>query len=237
LQSIDNTGLTSLKRACAILWWIGREDPTVGISTGEICKIIESTGHPKQNVSRLANQLSKAKKMATRVPGQNAWRLHPNGRKKLDAIYEPIVDVPKKPIQTNSVLPKNLFSGTRGYIEKTVFQINASYDSGLFDCCAVMCRRLLETLIIELYESVDRQADIKASDNNFLMFADLLSILEQNQSFNLSRNGLQGLRDFKKLGDLSAHNRRFNARREDVDRIRDGIRVASEELLHLAKLI
>jgi hypothetical protein len=68
------------------------------------------------------------------------------------------------------------------------------------------------------------------------MFADLLRIFEGDSAFNISRNGAQGLRDFKKLGDLSAHNRRFNAGRNDIDRVRDGIRVAAEELLHIAKL-
>ena len=47
---------------------------------------------------------------------------------------------------------------------------------------------------------------------------------------------MKGLRDFKNLGDLSAHNRRFNARKEDIDRVRDGLRVIVEELVHLANL-
>ena len=39
-------------------------------------------------------------------------------------------------------------------MEKVLSQINGSYDCALFDCTAVMCRRLLETLIIEAYEAV-----------------------------------------------------------------------------------
>lgn len=237
LQLIDNAYLTAPRRACAILWWAGRENPTVGIPTSDICKIIENAGHPKQNISRLSVQLSKMKKIVSRVPGQNAWRLHPNGRKKLDEIYEPLIKTPRRPQETSSILSKALFAGTRGYIEKIVFQINASYDGGLFDCCAVMCRRLLETLIIELYESVSRATDIHANNGNFFMFSELLHVLESDSAFNISRNGLQGLHDFKKLGDLSAHNRRFNAIREDNDRVQNGMRIASEELLHMAKLI
>jgi len=68
------------------------------------------------------------------------------------------------------------------------------------------------------------------------MFAGLLAHLEADVTFNLGRNALRGLKDFKKLGDLSAHNRRFNADRDDIDRVRDDLRVAAEELLHLAKL-
>jgi hypothetical protein len=68
------------------------------------------------------------------------------------------------------------------------------------------------------------------------MLNKLSTLFENDKAFNLGRNGLKGLRDFKTLGDLSAHNRRFNAHKEDIDRVRDGLRVAVEELAHLAKL-
>jgi hypothetical protein len=69
---------------------------------------------------------------------------------------------------SDSILPRELFANTRAYIERVVSQINGSYDHGFYDCCAVMCRRLVETLIIEVYESRARARDIKATDDNFL---------------------------------------------------------------------
>ena len=235
LSSIDNDELSYADRARALLWLTGRADGQ-GMSIPEICKVIEAVGHPRQNPSRLKQQLSADKKRVSRVPGQKGWRLHPRGRAELDLIYGPLIGAPRRPAETASVLPDALFVGTRGYLSKVVFQINASYDATLYDCTAVMCRRLLETLIIEVYEAASRANNIKNRDGNFFMFADLLRIFEGDLAFNISRNGAQGLRDFKKLGDLSAHNRRFNAGRNDIDRVRDGIRVAAEELLHMAKL-
>jgi hypothetical protein len=99
-----------------------------------------------------------------------------------------------------------------------------------------MCRRLLETLIIETYESLGRSLEIKGSDGQFMMLNGLITFLEREKSFNLGRSAMKGLKDFKQLGDLSAHNRRFNALRNDIDRVRDGLRIASEELLHLSGL-
>jgi len=236
IKNVDKPNMSTLERAYAILWWAGREDNTIGMSTNEICKVIESAGHPKQNVSRINTQLLKDK-LVCKVPGKEQWRLKVHPRIQLDEKYEQAISIPKKLKPTDSVLPRALFNNTRGYIEKVVFQINGSYDSGLFDCCAVMCRRLLETLIIEVYESVNRTGDIKNNDGHFFMFSDLLKVFEKDGNLNPSRNTKQALSDFKKLGDLSAHNRRFNARKEDIDRIRDGIRTASEELLHLSKII
>jgi len=59
---------------------------------------------------------------------------------------------------------------------------------------------------------------------------------QRSGSIHLGRNAAKGLKDFKQLGDQSAHNRRFNANANDIDRVRDGLRVAAEELLHLAGL-
>jgi hypothetical protein len=207
------------------------------MSTAAICEIIEKTGHPKQNVTRLDLQLSNDKKSVARVPGSKAWRLHPRGRLELDQLYGSLIQAPRIPRQSDSILVRNLFAGTRGYIEKVVRQANASYDIGLYDCCAVMCRRLIETLIIEVYEHVGRSNEIKSLDGHFFMLADLLRAVTKDVAFNLSRNTQRGLEEFKRLGDLSAHNRRFNAQKSDIDKIQAGLRISTEELLHLAGLI
>ncbi|HMG77477.1 MAG TPA: hypothetical protein VK591_02275, partial [Xanthobacteraceae bacterium] len=147
---------------------------------------------------------------------------------KLDA---PVIARP-----SDSVFPRELFSNTRGYIEKIVHQINGSYDYSFYDCCAVMCRRLGETLIIEIYESQGRAKEIKGPDDNFLMLSGLLGVLNKDRSINLGRNAKRGLESLKDLGDKSAHNRRFNARQPDIDSVKSDLRTAAEELLHLAKL-
>jgi hypothetical protein len=130
----------------------------------------------------------------------------------------------------------SLFVCTRKYIERVVQQVNKAYDAELWDCSAVMCRRLLETLIIETYEGLGRSNEIKGADSQFLMLNGLISFLEKETAFSLGRNAMKGLRDFKQLGDQSAHNRRFNACRNDIDRVRDGLRIATEELLHISGL-
>jgi hypothetical protein len=48
-----------------------------------------------------------------------------------------------------------------------------------------MCRRLGETLSIEVYESQGRAKDIKGADDNFLMFSGLLSVLGKDKAIHL----------------------------------------------------
>lgn len=233
LNALSDPRVTNHERAIALLWWHGLEDQAVALSAAELARQMEEAGYATQNVSRLKRGLERDRRTAKGKAG--AFRVRVDARGALDAEYLALVD--RRPVpKSNSILPTDLFAGTRGYIEKVVAQINASFDFGLYDCCAVMCRRLLETLIIEAYEAKGRAEELKDKDGHFKMFSGLLSIVESDASLSLSRNANQGLKDFKRLGDLSAHNRRFNARDDDITRVRDGIRVASEELLQIAGL-
>jgi hypothetical protein len=232
--AIDTDEHKAIDRAINLLWFVGRVDVGIGASARELCDVMARNGHPKQNVSRMDEALGSDRRTAKAVAG--SWRLVPKSRRDLDAKFATIVTAPKRVAVTDAVLPHELFKGSRGYLEDVVRQVNASYEYGLYDCCAVMCRRLLETLLIEVYEAGNRSGEIKGADGNFIMFASLLAFFEKDSTMNASRNAIKGLRDFKQLGDLSAHNRRFNAHKNDIDRIRDGLRIAAGELLVMSGL-
>jgi hypothetical protein len=231
LGALHEQNVPIYERAVGLLWWTGRVDPTAGLTARAICEKLEATGLPKQNASRLNGKLVSDRR-TSKATSNGERRLHPRARLDLNDTYKSFL-VPKPVRDTSSVLPTALVEA-RGYMVKVVTQLNASYDAQLYDCCAVMCRRTLETLIIEVYEHVGRADEIKSSDGHFLMFSGLLGVVEHDKKLSVGRNAMQGLRDFKRLGDLSAHNRRFNARQDDIDRVRDGLRVAVEELAHLA---
>lgn len=224
---------SNVDRAVALLWWYGLDDADASRSAVELAREVEAAGYGQQNATRLREALERDSRTAKTRDGK--FRIRASSRGALDEKFSRYLQT--KPVRrSNSVLPLELVVGTRQYIERVVLQLNASYDASLFDCCAVMCRRLLETLIIEVYEALGRSEELKGADGHFMMFSGLLSKVESDKSINLGRNTMQGLKDFKKLGDLSAHNRRFNARQDDIDRVRDGLRVATEELLNLAGL-
>jgi hypothetical protein len=127
--------------------------------------------------------------------------------------------------------------GTRGYIERVVNQVNGCYEKGWFDGCAVMMRRLIETLIIESFETYGISAKIKdPKTGEFLYLKDLIDRVVQEPSWNLGRGAKQSLSRLKNVGDQSAHSRRYNATREDIDKITNDFRIVCQELLYLAKL-
>src|SRR5229473_1931995 len=104
------------------------------------------------------------------------------------------------------ILPHAMVRGTRGYIERVVFQINGCYEKGWFDGCAVMMRRLIETLIIECFEEhgiAEKIKDTRTGD--FLYLKELIDKALQETAWNLGRNTKQALPKLKNVGDQSAH--------------------------------
>jgi hypothetical protein len=138
--------------------------------------------------------------------------------------------------ETEQVLPHSIVRGTRDYIEKIVFQINGSYENSWFDCCAVMIRRLIETLIIETFEYHKLAHKIKNPSGDFYYLKDLIDLTLAETSWNLGRNSKQALPRLKDIGDRSAHSRRFIAHRRDIDRVIDALRIVVQELIYLSRL-
>jgi len=138
--------------------------------------------------------------------------------------------------ESEQVLAFSLVRGTRGYIEKIVNQVNGCYEKGWFDACAVMIRRLLETLVVEAFEHYGIANNIKNSNGDFFYLSDLINRTLAETTWNLSRNTKSALPRLKNIGDLSAHSRRFIAHRDDIEKIKDDLRVVTQELVYLSGL-
>ena len=134
------------------------------------------------------------------------------------------------------VIPISIVRNTRGYIEKVANQVNGCYEKGWFDACAVMIRRLVETLIIEAFEKYKLDNKIKTTQGDFFYLNDLIDSALNETSWNLSRNSKRALPKLKKVGDLSAHSRRYNAHLKDLEKLIDEIRVVVQEFVYLSGL-
>ena len=137
---------------------------------------------------------------------------------------------------TQRVIAMSVVRGTRGYIERVANQINGCYERGWFDGCAVMIRRLLETLIIEVFEHHHISENMKGSNGDFLFLGDLIGRTLADPRWNLGRNAKNALPKLKDIGDKSAHSRRYNAHKADIDRVIDDVRTVIQELVYLAGL-
>ncbi len=143
------------------------------------------------------------------------------------------------PSRHEMVLAKSLVKGTRGYIEIVTNQINSTYENGSYDACAVMIRRLVETLIIEVFEHHNIVGKIKDHKDDFMPLGELVTYTLNEPKLNFDRSvkaSLKALPNLKWLGDLSAHNWRFNAHRSDIDQIKPALRIIVQVLIYAAGL-
>jgi len=139
---------------------------------------------------------------------------------------------------TEDLFPLSILSqATRGYLVTVGRQMNGCCSAGWHDACLVMMRRLLEISIIEAFEAKGISEQIKDPNGNYRHLSDLIECAMSGKAMNLSRNTRRALPELRELGHMSAHGRYFNARREDVDRIRRPCRVVIEEFLHHAGLV
>lgn len=136
----------------------------------------------------------------------------------------------------HAILPFAFVRNTRGYIERVTHQINGTYSNGWYDSCAVMIRRLVETLIIETFEYHNISSSIKGPSGDFFYLSDLITRTLTETTWNLGRNTKQALPKLKDIGDKSAHSRRYLSGRNDIDKIIDDLRVVVQELIFLANL-
>lgn len=228
-EEIHELGITD--RLVAQLWWHHHHSADATLFSTLVAEDKEA-GYPAINSSRARNNLRADKRTISSDQGKT-FKLQVRAVKALDAQYLSLIESRPLP-KSDTLFEDRAFQNTRGYIENVIKQINLSYDYRLYDCCAVMIRRLLETLIIEVYEKLGRAEELKNKDGNFMMFSGLLSFLKADAGINLGRQTVDGLEGFKRIADSSAHNRRFNASKKNIDDKMDGVKLAVVELRQMA---
>lgn len=178
----------------------------------------------------LKNNTKKIRGKSQKLIFQNGlYHLERSNKLRIDSL----MNTPQIIIPSNSYFPLELLDNTRGYLISIAQQAASCYDQGLYDACSVMTRKLLEVLIIEAFERHNISEKLKNSVGNFFYLSDLIEKFIAETKWNIGRNAKNSLPGLKKMGDLSAHNRRYIARKNDLDKLKDDLRIVLEELIHL----
>jgi hypothetical protein len=162
---------------------------------------------------------------------------HKNVQEETASLYDKVAELElqlSKDKLGEDLFPIEILANTRGYLENVAKQAILCYQNGLFDACLVMLRKLIEALVIECFEAHKVEAKIKGADGFYYYLNDLIGLLLSETTWTITRNSQQAFPRIKKFADLSAHNRRFNAKKPDIDQIKDDVRIVIEELVHIA---
>lgn len=208
-----------------------KESQLAEFSTNDVATWFDELGLAAPNRTRLRRNIGKSKAFV-QGNGAKTHRLHAREIATLEAEHPALNEKSEEIVSTDEVLPDSLCLGTRGYIEKLSQQINASYEYNIFDGCAVLMRRLIEVLLIHSYEAFSIDSQIKNADGNYKSLSKIISDAEQNKTLALSKIAKASLDDFRTLGNFSAHQIHYTARRSDVKKEIANFRVTVEELLY-----
>ena len=132
------------------------------------------------------------------------------------------------------ILPTQLFEDISQHIQIICKQINASYENKLYDCTAVMMRRLLEGLLVLAYQNHGIESEITEKSGWHSTLDKMIKKAIQSSILALSANTKRDMALFKDIGNFSAHKIWYNSTKQDIEPHILKYRVIIEELMYKA---
>lgn len=230
-RRIADLPLTHADRAIAFLWYYAYSQEFDERTPSELASDLHEEGFPRPNVTRLRDDLRR-NRFVVRGSRTGTFQLDLRRKATLDEKYAEIVNL-KAVVVSGDLVDPNAVAGTRTYLERLVFQINGSYEYGFYDSAAVLMRRLVESLLVEIYIHEKRAAEIRNA-GSFLQLERLIAYVRNDQAVTLSRNAPGTMTEIKQLGDTAAHDRVYITQQSDIDHLRPRYRRLLQELLSLS---
>lgn len=225
--------LSQADLAVALLWRANRHEPGAEATAPELGRMMHDlalTG--AVNHSRLREQLA-AHPDVVRGHRMGAFKLRLGRLQSLDDRYGPLDTGVKKIKVSHALIPEEMTSGTRPYIEALSAQVNGCFELGFYDAAAVLARRLCETLLISAFERANQLSAIRVG-NDFMQLSDIIGKAQSGAHIRLARTTARTLEKVKSVGDTAAHNRTYITKREDLSEVAHDLRTALADLMTLA---
>jgi hypothetical protein len=234
VKSLDKS---NAEKALAVLWYFDHEQPDIVKSAGHLTKVLGDHHVGTPNQTTLAAAIRKTK-LANEA--KSGFSLKPGSRKVIRDWLPDLDGIQPAMDHALGYLPEPIWKNTRPYVEAVCYELNGSFRHAYYNAAAVMLRRLLETLIIEAYEHLKREAEIKNGGGNYLMLSDLAEHAcgeKGHNGINLGRDSKKALKDARNAGNWAAHARRYLAHAGDLTKFQDGMRLLVQELIQIADLV
>jgi hypothetical protein len=163
----------------------------------------------------------------------DSFRVSPTRRDPLSEKFQACLKKPK-PRVSDAVLPDDMLKGTRKYLEDLARQINGCYDYTFYDGCAVLCRRMVESLLVEGFDKAGQLPAIQKPDKNIMMLDAIIGQAKKGTFIRLARGAIDTIEKVKRVGDTASHDRFHIAGKGDIDDFAVQFRKVISQLLELA---
>lgn len=231
-SSVELLSRSELEKVLLLAYFFHKTEGSSEFSTADVCNWFDSLHVPRPNTSRLSQKL-KSSSLFVSGTKKGLFKIHGTELDRLQAEYPGLRSGSTEVVSTDTILPREIYDGTRGFIESLAKQLNASYEYNIYDGCAVLMRRLLEVLLILSYEHRKIEAVIQNANGEYVSLSKIINDAKTNKTLKLSKDSRGVIDSFRTLGNLSAHKIYYNCRRADLERIAVHYRVTIEELLYV----
>lgn len=154
----------------------------------------------------------------------------------MDQELSPLLKRPR-PAVPGALLADEIVQGTRPYLEKMAFQANGRYGYAFYDACAVICRRVIESLLIDAFDGQGHIAAITNSNGDLCGLEEIIGVARSGQYLKLPRRAADVLDKIKRIGDTAVHDRYHIATKHDMDEFCTDFRKVISQLLGIAGII
>ena len=230
-RRLADLSLSHVDRAIALLWFYRQTQEFEERTPSDLAGDLREEGFPKPSVSRLRAALQNSR-FTIKGRQKNAFQIDVRRISELDSRFGDLCELRRVDVPGH-IVPKEWVAGTRRYLEEIVHQINGSYEYAFYDACAALCRRLMESLIVEVYIHERRHHEIQ-SNGVFVQLERLISRVTGDTKIVLGRNTPKTMLETKQLGDTAAHDRVYITPKLDMDDIKARYRRMIQELLDKA---
>lgn len=234
-EGLAKLDLTETSLAVALIWYRVYHDRTAEVPVAALAADIHDLSlRDRINKTRLAKNLI-GHPDVVRGKRPLTFKIKLSRMDALTEKYEPLLK--RKTLKVvDHIIPASDFEGTRSYLESIVHQVNGTYQFQFFDACIVMCRRLVEILLIEAFEQTGKGGVIRDSSGNYQALSDIIAAAKSGHHIRLGRTTGKDLDQIKEAGDAGAHSRTYITKPHDIDDLKLKLRRVVSELAELAKV-
>lgn len=233
--SLQLTTPTQAETAVILIWYLTQGPEQMEVTVGELTSHLRGLGlWSKVDQSRLRTSLGRRKEVV-RGRRADAFRIRADKRAALGETYAVRAAQPNTP-GGGPILSTELTFGGRRHLQRLRAEINGTYESEFFNSCAVMCRRLAESLLIEVFVAGGHLGAISNADGGLKGLGDIIAIASSGSLVRLSRSTPRTLERIKAIGDAAAHSRYHLVSREEIEAANPGFRQTISELSIVAGL-
>ncbi|WIH85853.1 hypothetical protein NEI03_00210 [Brachyspira pilosicoli] len=201
-------------------------------SAKDLNNCLEECDLPSTNINQILQRETKKRNLIKKRKG--FYSLHRNKIDEFDNLFNNV-----KLIPTNAFFDLNILENLpkdRYYINQISEEMCLCYDNQCYTACLIMMRKLLEAIIIDIFESIGELYKIKDSNGVTFFLSDLINIYMEEKSINKSRNIKKELDKLKEIGDKAVHKYNFRVSRKIADEYKITLDVVIQELISNIKI-